>query len=148
MVRPARDLTIPRFRPDLLTKTIPSKQNPRPRVTQPTHHQATAIKPINMKSIISLVAVTALFAATNVVALDRTLQGCFSSSTGMVFNASIEFNSRGSCGDACYALDYPVMAMTNSSYCFCSQTLPPASTKASNSKCTIECPGFGSEVCK
>ncbi|KAG4434931.1 hypothetical protein IFR05_009572 [Cadophora sp. M221] len=100
-----------------------------------------------MKSIFSFVAVTALFAATNVLALDRTSQGCFSSSTGMIFNDTLQYNSRGSCGDNCYALQYATFAMTNSSYCYCGENLPPASTKADNSKCTIGCPGFGSELC-
>ncbi|KAH7369778.1 hypothetical protein BKA65DRAFT_4983 [Rhexocercosporidium sp. MPI-PUGE-AT-0058] len=100
-----------------------------------------------MKSIFSFVAVTALFAATNVLALDRTSQGCFSSSTGMIFNDTLQYNSRGSCGDNCYALQYATFAMTNSSYCYCGENLPPASTKVDNSKCTIGCPGFGSELC-
>ncbi|KAL2072399.1 hypothetical protein VTL71DRAFT_11742 [Oculimacula yallundae] len=100
-----------------------------------------------MKSIFSFVAVTALFAATNVLAMERTSQGCFSSGTGMTLNDTIEFNSRGSCGDACFAGQYATFAMTNSSLCFCGETLPPALTKADPSKCTIKCPGFGAELC-
>ncbi|KAK6582675.1 hypothetical protein PZA11_005083 [Diplocarpon coronariae] len=100
-----------------------------------------------MKSVISWIAATALLAATNVVALERTYEGCYASDTSFVFNSTIEFNSRGSCGDACYAQQYPVMAMTNSSYCFCSETLPPLITNSTSSKCNVVCPGFGSESC-
>ncbi|CZT01335.1 hypothetical protein WAI453_006872 [Rhynchosporium graminicola] len=100
-----------------------------------------------MNSMFSFVAATALFAATNVLAMERTSQGCFSSGTGLTLNATLEFNSRGSCGDNCYAMQSATFAMTNSNLCFCGETLPPASTKVDSSKCTIKCPGFGSEFC-
>ncbi|KAK2628948.1 hypothetical protein QTJ16_002051 [Diplocarpon rosae] len=100
-----------------------------------------------MKSILARLAATAWLAATKVVALERTYAGCYASDTSLVFNSTIEFNSRGSCGDACYAQQYPVMAMTNASYCFCSETLPPQITNSTSSKCNVVCPGFGSESC-
>ncbi|KAH7382885.1 WSC domain-containing protein [Cadophora sp. MPI-SDFR-AT-0126] len=100
-----------------------------------------------MKSFFSVAALTALFAATNVMALERTAQGCFSSSTGLKLNSSIEYNSRGSCGDVCYAQNSATFAMTNKNDCYCGDVLPPASTKVDDTKCNINCPGFGSESC-
>ncbi|PVH87936.1 hypothetical protein DL98DRAFT_632169 [Cadophora sp. DSE1049] len=100
-----------------------------------------------MKSFFSVAAVTALFAATNVMALERTAQGCFSSSTGLKLNSTQEYNSRGSCGDQCYAMNSATFAMTNRNLCYCGDVLPPASTKVDDTKCNINCPGFGSESC-
>ncbi|EKD15025.1 uncharacterized protein L3040_003777 [Drepanopeziza brunnea f. sp. 'multigermtubi'] len=100
-----------------------------------------------MKSILSLGTVTALWTASNVVALTRSSEGCFSSSTGLIFNGTSNFNSVGSCGDACYEKQFPVMAMTNSTYCFCSETLPPVEANVAPSKCTTACPGYPDDTC-
>ncbi|KAK0113771.1 hypothetical protein ONS95_014021 [Cadophora gregata] len=100
-----------------------------------------------MKTFSSVTAVTALLAATNVMALERTYQGCYSSSTGMTLNSTQEYNSRGSCGDPCYGMNSATFAMTNKNFCYCGDTLPPASTKVDDTKCNINCPGYGTESC-
>lgn len=101
-----------------------------------------------MKSVLALVAATALWAATRVGAQVRTSEGCYGSATGLIFNATDNFNSVGSCGDACYAQQYAVMAMTNATYCYCSQTLPPVIANASASKCSVSCPGYPDDRCE
>ena len=136
------------FLPGLPTKTIESKRDFRHTSDIISNHRATAILHLKMKSFFSVAAVTALFAATNVMALERTAQGCFSSSTGMTLNSTQEYNSRGSCGDQCYAINSATFAMTDRNLCYCGDVLPPSSTKVNDSKCNINCPGFGSESCK
>lgn len=101
-----------------------------------------------MKSIYTgtLVAVTAILGASNVAAFGATNDGCYSSTTGLTLNGTGTFNSAGYCSTQCLGLAMPVMA-TKDSACYCGNYLPPTSTVADNSSCTIECPGYPSDLC-
>lgn len=90
--------------------------------------------------------VAALLGASNVAAFSATIEGCYSSTTGLTLNSTDTFNSAGYCSTQCLALSMPVMA-TKDSTCYCGPTLPPASTSTDNSSCTTECPGYPSDKC-
>jgi len=101
-----------------------------------------------MKSIYTstLVAVTALLGASNVVAYTATSDGCYSSTTGLTSNGTDTFNSVGYCSKQCLGMAMAVMAMKDSA-CYCGQDLPPTSMVADNSSCSTSCPGYPSDIC-
>ncbi|KAF8866154.1 hypothetical protein BDZ45DRAFT_333533 [Acephala macrosclerotiorum] len=99
-----------------------------------------------MMSKYTIKLVAALLGASNVAAFSATIEGCYSSTTGLTLNSTDTFNSAGYCSTQCLALDMPVMA-THDSTCYCGPTLPPASTSTDNSSCTTECPGYPSDKC-
>lgn len=98
------------------------------------------------KYTITLAAATVLLGASNVAAFGATIEGCYSSTTGLTLNSTDTFNSAGYCSTQCLALEMPVMA-TKDSTCYCGPTLPPASTSTDNSSCTTQCPGYPSDKC-
>lgn len=102
-----------------------------------------------MKSIYSgaLVAVTALLGATQVAAFAIESDGCYTSTTGLTFNATLTYNSQGSCSTNCLGLEMPVMAMQDQK-CYCGSELPPASTVTDNSTCSTTCPGYPANLCE
>ncbi len=111
------------------------------------HGQHASIM-IQSASSLALVAFAASFLPATVHAGTQTLEGCFSSLTGLTLNSTDTFNSRGYCGtQRCLPLGYEVFAMGNSSMCYCSNTLPPADTKVDDDLCSISCPGYPSDVC-
>jgi len=92
------------------------------------------------------IAMVAALGASNVAAFSATIEGCYSSTTGLTLNSTDTFNSAGYCSTQCLALEMPVMA-TKDSTCYCGPTLPPASTSTDNSSCTTQCPGYPSDKC-
>lgn len=100
-----------------------------------------------MKSILPFTLAAATLLSTSLVGAAQTDEGCFTSSTGLTYNGTNIFNSRGACGTACTALGSYVFAMTNST-CWCGDELPPAADKTATSDCTATCPGYPSDICK
>lgn len=103
-----------------------------------------------MKSIssVAITAVAALLAAPGVRADSQTSQGCFKSLTGLIYNSTSIYNSKGYCGtQTCLVLGYEVFATGNKSMCYCSNTLPPKDTMVDDSLCNIKCPGYPDDYC-
>lgn len=66
-----------------------------------------------------------------------------------------DFQSMGSCRETCVegavkdgGPAYAVQAMTNSTLCFCSQTLPNIIYRADDSECKQSCPGYSTDFCE
>lgn len=106
----------------------------------------------------ALVVSSVLMAATSAVAKDfqvlprgaplGTLQGCYSSIPGYGKSTSWTYQSSGWCLDHCAKdSDYAAFALTGGSGCVCGNTLPPASSKVSNSKCDKSCSGWPDDMC-
>jgi len=76
-----------------------------------------------------------------------TYNGCYSSSKPLADQGSWTFQSPGYCQDICVKLNKPVMATTGGSNCFCGDQLPLASSKTSDSQCSIPCFGYGKMNC-
>lgn len=113
-----------------------------------------------MKSIFSLTAVV-LLGASNVAARAeypaaalayrqyKTLvyEGCYSSSSGLTKNSSYTFNTKGYCQEQCVPMGMAVEATSNGDECWCGNSVPPASAKVDDDKCTTTCTGYGPEIC-
>lgn len=106
----------------------------------------------------ALVVSGVLMAATSAVATDfkvlprgsplGTLQGCYSSIPGYGKSTSWTYQSSGWCLDHCAKdSDYAAFALTGGSDCVCGNTLPPASAKVSNDKCSKSCSGWPDDMC-
>ncbi|KAK0729489.1 wsc domain protein [Lasiosphaeris hirsuta] len=77
-----------------------------------------------------------------------TVQGCFSSPGDLVFNSTLQFNTKGSCAqDICFALGYPVSATSGGNQCYCGKKYPPKDKIANDSKCNIGCTGYNLQAC-
>ncbi|CAG8906319.1 unnamed protein product [Penicillium egyptiacum] len=104
----------------------------------------------------ALVVSSVVMAATSAVAEDfqvlprgsplGTLQGCYSGIPGYGKSTSWTYQSSGWCLDHC-AKDYAAFALTGGSDCVCGNTLPPASAKVSNDKCSKSCSGWPDDMC-
>jgi len=113
-----------------------------------------------MKSIYSLATVV-LLGASNVAARAeypaaalvyrqyKTLvyEGCYSSSSGLSKNSTYTFNTKGYCQQQCVPMGMAVQATSNGDECWCGDSMPPASAKVDDSKCTTTCTGYGPEIC-
>jgi cell wall integrity and stress response component len=116
-----------------------------------------------MKSISSLtfIAAAVLLGATDAAAepipapatlLERqyntlTYEGCYSSSSGLSYNVSYKFNTKGYCQTQCVPAGYTVQATTNKTDCWCGNDVPPSSSKVDDSFCNDGCAGYGTEMC-
>jgi len=76
-----------------------------------------------------------------------TYEGCFSSSSGLSFNSSYEFNTKGHCQTLCVPANYAVQAITNKTDCWCGNEVPPSSSLVSDSYCNDPCAGYDTEMC-
>ncbi|ORY60847.1 uncharacterized protein BCR38DRAFT_348970 [Pseudomassariella vexata] len=85
-------------------------------------------------------------AATDPILGTDTVHGCYSSLGSLVKNATIEFNSQGSCAEACRSMGKYVGA-SNANDCYCGDKYPPLNTLVDDSECTEPCPGFGAQAC-
>lgn len=78
----------------------------------------------------------------------QTVQGCFSSSGDLIFNATLTFNTIGSCAhDTCKPLGKAVAGTTGGSDCWCGDKYPPKNTLANDTDCNIGCTGFNPQAC-
>ncbi|TQS37205.1 hypothetical protein Golomagni_02329 [Golovinomyces magnicellulatus] len=89
---------------------------------------------------------TVLFMASGVLSAAASPKGCFSSTSGLNLAGSQTFNSMGSCSTLCLGKKAVAMAMQDSE-CYCGSTLPPVDTLIDDSKCSIPCPGYPSDLC-
>ncbi len=77
-----------------------------------------------------------------------TYEGCYSSSSGLSFNSSYTFNSKGYCQKECVPAGFSVQATTNKTDCWCGNDLPPPSSRVDDSFCNAGCGGIDTEMCK
>lgn len=80
---------------------------------------------------------------------------CYKSSGSLKKIRSDDGLSKGVCKDICVDEDvssggkgYSVMGMTSQFDCWCGNKLPNSADKVSDDKCSIMCPGMGTERCK
>jgi cell wall integrity and stress response component len=76
-----------------------------------------------------------------------TYEGCYSSSSGLSYNTSYQFNTKGYCQTQCVPGGYNVQATTNKTDCWCGNSVPPSSSKVDDSYCNDGCAGYGTEMC-
>lgn len=76
-----------------------------------------------------------------------TYEGCYSSSSGLSYNTSYQFNTKGYCQTQCVPAGYNVQATTNKTDCWCGNSVPPSSSKVDDSYCNDSCAGYGTEMC-
>lgn len=77
-----------------------------------------------------------------------TFEGCYSSAGALTYNNRYTYQTSGWCQGQCVNdANYAVMATTNSTDCYCGNTLPPQSDKVDNSNCNLHCAGYASEMC-
>jgi len=74
-------------------------------------------------------------------------EGCYSSSSGLTYNSTYIYNSRGYCQTACVPLGFSVQAETNKTDCWCGNDVPPSSAKVDDSFCNQGCAGIDTEMC-
>lgn len=84
--------------------------------------------------------------ASHVSAASSSPKGCFSSTVGLSLAGSQTFNSIGSCSTLCLGKKAEAMAMQDSD-CYCGSSLPPTNALTDDSKCSIPCPGYPSDLC-
>ncbi|POS83042.1 hypothetical protein EPUL_006076, partial [Erysiphe pulchra] len=84
--------------------------------------------------------------ASHVSAAASSPKGCFSSTFSLSLAGSQTFNSIGSCSTLCLGKKAEAMAMQDSD-CYCGPTLPPINAITDDSKCSIPCPGYPSDLC-
>ena len=78
-----------------------------------------------------------------------TSQGCYKSSGSLEFNAQLQYNTIGSCGnEACRGAGYAVGGTTGGNQCWCGNTYPPKSDLVDDSKCDVGCAGYDKEACE
>lgn len=113
-----------------------------------------------MKSILSVAAVV-LLGASNVVARAEypaaalvyrqwdpiVAEGCYSSSSGLTYNSTWTFNSKGYCQKQCATMGNSIEATTAGDQCWCGNNMPPESSKVDDSFCSTICTGYGVEMC-
>ncbi|KAH8888507.1 hypothetical protein GQ53DRAFT_240723 [Thozetella sp. PMI_491] len=76
------------------------------------------------------------------------VQGCFSSNSSLVYTATPDWNSKDSCATTtCKAAGFKVAATTQGKLCYCGDTYPPESARVDDSKCDVECGGYGWDAC-
>ncbi|KAI6245797.1 hypothetical protein HI914_06205 [Erysiphe necator] len=93
-----------------------------------------------------VVVCSVLILASHVSAATSSPKGCFSSTTGLSLAGSQTFNSIGSCSTLCLGKRAEAMAMQDSD-CYCGSSLPPTNAIIDDSKCSIPCPGYPSDLC-
>jgi cell wall integrity and stress response component len=78
----------------------------------------------------------------------QTVKGCYAGSGELVFNATLQFNSKGSCvKEVCLALGYPVAGTTGGNQCWCGKKYPPKSALTDDKNCNVGCTGYDLEAC-
>lgn len=77
-----------------------------------------------------------------------TYMGCYNSSKGLTFDDTYPYQSSGYCHDQCATGQLKaVMGMISGSDCWCGDSMPPLSTKVSDSYCNVPCNGWQADNC-
>ncbi|KAK1753119.1 putative wsc domain protein [Echria macrotheca] len=77
-----------------------------------------------------------------------TVQGCFDDPGELVFNATLQFNTKGACAqDVCFASGYPVAATSGGNQCYCGKKYPNKKSLVDDSKCNVGCAGYDLQAC-
>lgn len=100
---------------------------------------------VNMMSrLTSIVVALATFASTT-QAIEYV--ACFGPPSDFEHDGRHVFQTVGLCNQICNALEFPVIAVSNSTDCFCSNALPPLNRVVEESFCNTPCAGYAREMC-
>ncbi|KAI0382019.1 WSC domain-containing protein [Hypomontagnella monticulosa] len=90
--------------------------------------------------IIALAAFTSTIRAIEYV-------GCFGPPSDFEYDGRHIFQSVGRCNQVCSTLDFPVLAVSNGTNCFCSHAIPPPDRAVEESLCNSPCAGYAMQMC-
>ncbi|KAI1382299.1 hypothetical protein F4677DRAFT_21893 [Hypoxylon crocopeplum] len=103
-------------------------------------YQAFDMTPLLIRAFIILTSCTSAICMS-------TYAGCFTSPTGLEYNARSVFQSVGLCSRQCSSSNRLVMGVTNRTDCLCSDVAPPPSSMVEESWCDSPCPGYAVDTC-
>ena len=72
---------------------------------------------------------------------------CYSSAGSLTLNGTSIYQSQGACELIAGPKGNKVIALTDGNVCYTGDSLPPASDKVEDSKCSVSCVGYPSDNC-